>query len=428
MIRLLAAAAATSLAAAVWQGILLAVVVALGLRLLPAISAAARSIIWTAAFTLAVLLHFAPQPVSPGPEIPALHVAPVWTLVLAALWLLLSLTRATQLILGALALRRLARNATPVAVHQSSRRYTLCTSPEVDRPSVIGFFRPRILLPPALYSTLAPAELHQVLLHETEHLRRRDDWTNLLQKLALVLFPLNPALLWIERRLCLERELACDDRVLRVTRAPKAYATCLTALAEHTLLRRGVSLALGILGVTRPSSQSELSLRVHRILRAPQRSLTPRLTAAITAVAVLTLSAGAFRLTQAPQFISFIPARTLPAAQTSQAEFHSTPTSARAVLATFSVPASHARSPLSVPHASHSHRDGWVATPAFTRTARKSLRRKERVTPFLNVRATTDFPAAPHFILARTAASQASFTYVPAVAIATPDGWLIIQL
>jgi beta-lactamase regulating signal transducer with metallopeptidase domain len=28
-------------------------------------------------------------------------------------------------------------------------------------------------------------------MHEMEHLRRADDWTNLLQKLALVFFPLN---------------------------------------------------------------------------------------------------------------------------------------------------------------------------------------------------------------------------------------------
>ena len=49
------------------------------------------------------------------------------------------------------------------------------------------------------------------MLHEAGHLRRRDDWMNLLQKVGLVLLPLNPVLMWIERRLCLERELACDE-------------------------------------------------------------------------------------------------------------------------------------------------------------------------------------------------------------------------
>ena len=81
----------------------------------------------------------------------------------------------------------------------------LCASDEVARPSVLGFFRPRILAPPALLDQLSEAELKQVILHEMEHLHRGDDWTNLLQKLALVLFPLNPALAWVERRLCAER-------------------------------------------------------------------------------------------------------------------------------------------------------------------------------------------------------------------------------
>ena len=90
----------------------------------------------------------------------------------------------------------------------------------------------------------------------------RDDWINLLQKLSLVVVPLNPVLMWIERRLCLERELACDDDVLRLTKAPKAYATCLTNLAEHRLGRR----AAGVCRWERGSRQSELVRRVQSIL------------------------------------------------------------------------------------------------------------------------------------------------------------------
>jgi len=141
----------------------------------------------------------------------------------------------------------------------------LCVSEEVDRPSVVGFFVPRILVPRTLLGRLAASELEQIVLHEMEHLRRGDDWTNLLQKLSLVVFPLNPALIWIERQLCLERELACDDRVLRATGARKAYAACLANLAEHSLVRRGVSLALGAW-----ERRPELVRRVHRILARPQ--------------------------------------------------------------------------------------------------------------------------------------------------------------
>jgi beta-lactamase regulating signal transducer with metallopeptidase domain len=143
---------------------------------------------------------------------------------------------------------------------------------------VLGFLRPRILLPAELLERLTAAELAQVVVHEMEHLRRGDDWTNLLQKLALVVFPLNPALWWVESQLCAERELACDDQVIRASRGRKAYAICLTHLAEYSMLRRGLSLALGAW-----EKQSELVRRVHRILRRPGATMSLRRTMALTA-------------------------------------------------------------------------------------------------------------------------------------------------
>ena len=115
-----------------------------------------------------------------------------------------------------------------------------------------------------------------------EHLRRRDDWTNLFQKAALVLFPLNPVLLWVERRLCAERELACDDRVLRSSGAAKAYAICLTRLAEFSMIQRSLSLALGAW-----ERQSELVRRVHRLLRRPTESMGDRQAQFLTAGLIL---------------------------------------------------------------------------------------------------------------------------------------------
>ncbi len=103
-------------------------------------------------------------------------------------------------------------NRAPVMCERSgvgSRRAELCVSDEVDRPTVIGFFAPKILIPTWLVEKLTATELEQIVLHEAGHLGRADDWMNLLQKIALVVFPLNPALAWVERRLCFERELAC---------------------------------------------------------------------------------------------------------------------------------------------------------------------------------------------------------------------------
>jgi beta-lactamase regulating signal transducer with metallopeptidase domain len=332
-----AASAVSTLFSAAWEGIVLAVCVVLCLRLFPALSSAARSVVWMNVFALLVLLQVIPYF---GAHVLAGNVArpapfqlnPIWSFVVAGVWCLLSLLRGAQLIFSAIRLRALARRATPVdnadAALQAflqirtvgakvGRTAELCTSTEVERPSVFGFFRPRILIPPALMERLTARELQQVVVHEMEHLRRADDWTNLLQKMALVLFPLNPALLWVERRLCAERELACDDSVLRSSGGRKAYAICLTRLAEYSMLRRSLSLVLGAW-----ERRSEVVRRVHRILRGPNdpgKLMSGRRTFVLTSSLILAVVACALGLARSPQLVSFGPSRP-PAQSAAQAQ------------------------------------------------------------------------------------------------------------
>ena len=326
---LLAASLTSAFFAAVWQGVLLAAVSALCLRLIPALTAAARFLVWLTVAVLTLLLPFVQTsaPYALGshafPRTLSLSLDSRWTVFVAAVWAVASLVRAVQLATGAVTLYRLARAATPIAAPEicaallaKSRRaeshpVQLCSSTHVDRPSVLGFFHPRILLPAGLIATLTPEELYQVLLHELEHLRRRDDWTNLLGRLALVIFPLNPVLLWLERRLATERELACDDRVLEATGARKSYAAFLAHLAEHTLLRRGVSLALSLVGISAAPlnglkpSRSELGRRVTRILGFPTRTLNPRISAALVTGLIVLTTGGSVELAHSPQLIQF---------------------------------------------------------------------------------------------------------------------------
>jgi hypothetical protein len=133
-----------------------------------------------------------------------------------------------------------------------------------------------------------------------EHLRRGDDWTNLLQKIGLTLFPLNPVLFWAERRLCAERELACDDRVLRSRCTRKAYAMCLTRLAEDSVIRRRVSLALGAW-----ERRSELVSRVQRLLMHPGKSMSGSQTVMVTGSLMLAIFGGALALARSPQLVAF---------------------------------------------------------------------------------------------------------------------------
>lgn len=327
---------------AVWQGAAVALGLALCLRLAPRSPARHRFALWAAGFSIVVALQVLPvisqlMPIhlravsnSAAPfgmasaSHPLLQLNAAWSLVIAALWLAASFYRAVDLALHSLHLRKLWKTAVPVDVDPASlprtssrlspRTIQICTTSELERPSVIGFFAPRILIPGWLFLRLTPGELDQIVLHETEHLHRRDDWTNLLQKLCLVLFPLNPGLAWIERCLCREREMACDEGVIRVTRAPRAYAACLASLAE-----RGLERSAGMLSLGAWHARPELVRRVHSILRC-KRALSPLAARAVLGAVGCVLLAGAAALARCPRLVAFAPARDNGAAHVSSAD------------------------------------------------------------------------------------------------------------
>ncbi len=312
--------AAGGLVTAIWQGTLLAAAAGLGLRMVPKAPAAVRFTIWFAVFAVVVALPVvavwphAAAAAAAGGHGAWLVVDERWSLAIAALWVAASLVRAGTLLAAAVRVRALWRRAEPVAFagtesEAGSRGAQVCVSDEVDRPSVIGFLAPKILIPRWLLERLTAEELVQIVLHEAGHLGRADDWLNLVQKIALVIFPLNPALAWVERRLCFERELACDERVLRATGAPKAYAACLAALAEHRRTRPGLALSLGALG-----RESELGQRVGRILRFGEW-MRPAQARVVMGVALVGLAGGVAGLQRCPQVVGFsaaMPAAAMP--------------------------------------------------------------------------------------------------------------------
>jgi beta-lactamase regulating signal transducer with metallopeptidase domain len=323
-------AAATSLVANLWQSAVLTAALGLCLRFASRTSASLRFVLWTAAFGVTMALPFLPFLFEAHSAAQATTATTVfygsaesvrpwlqldlrWGMAIAALWAIASLGRLVDLGMHSLRLRRLWKNAQPVSLNENpalaqlaqsvaNRANTaLCTTDDLDRPSVIGFLAPRILIPTWLLAKLTPEELEQIVLHEAEHLRRNDDWTNLLQKLSLILFPLNPVLLWIDRRLSSEREMACDEGVVARTRAPRAYATCLTRLAESSLQHSVEALSLGSW-----SRRSELVPRVNSILRR-KAVLGPFGARGLLAGSLLGMLLITVELSRAPRLVAFVP-------------------------------------------------------------------------------------------------------------------------
>jgi bla regulator protein blaR1 len=227
----------------VWQGAALAVVAGLVLKLSPRMGAAARYAAWWIALAsvLAVPLLQLGAAVGTGAAAPSpLSLSPDWAWTLAGVWSVMAAVLLARLAWSYGYIRWLARTATLLepadqrraAALTGSARFRLYSSHETSVPIVIGLLRPVILLPRGLADRLAPAEIDQIILHEWAHVRRLDHWTNLALELIKALFFFQPAVWWIARRLVLQREIACDDAVVAITRAPLPYAGCLARLAE----------------------------------------------------------------------------------------------------------------------------------------------------------------------------------------------------
>ena len=111
-----------------------------------------------------------------------------------------------------------------------SRPVRLLKSALVEVPTVIGWFRPVILLPAAALTGLTPGQLETILAHELAHVRRLDYFVNAFQCLVETLMFYHPVAWWISGCIREERENCCDDLVIRVCGDKVGYARALATL------------------------------------------------------------------------------------------------------------------------------------------------------------------------------------------------------
>lgn len=107
----------------------------------------------------------------------------------------------------------------------------------VETPALFGLFRPRIVLPTGALKELPEDELRFVLFHELAHVKRRDPWVQYLTSLLAAVHWWNPLVLLGFRQLRAERELACDDLVLRHLSAEerRGYGQTLLNVLDRSL-------------------------------------------------------------------------------------------------------------------------------------------------------------------------------------------------
>jgi len=137
-----------------------------------------------------------------------------------------------------------------------------------------GLFRPIIVLSTWMVEHLDQRELEAVLTHEMEHIARRDYlvvWLSLVLRDAFFYLPTCHI---AYRQLQHEKEFACDDLAVRVTRRPLALASALAKVWQNVVA--GPKL-LAAFGAAQPLVKGEglTHRRIERLLSfSPSRTFT----------------------------------------------------------------------------------------------------------------------------------------------------------
>lgn len=319
------------------EGTVLALFVWLLLRILPRQNAGTRFVLWFSALLAMFLLPLfgvqarpkrmasAASSVSSTFSLITLPVS--WALVLFAAWAVIATINLSRVIVGLWQIRKIRLSSDEVdqktlsseiaslLISDLRRPVSLRLCDRVQVPTAIGFLKPAIVLPRWFLNQneISQQELKHVLVHELSHLRRGDDWTNLAQKFIKALLFFHPSAWWVEQQLSLEREMACDDEVLRRVASPIDYAQCLKRVAEKSFLRKQIVLAQAIV-----SRMRQMTLRVAQILDS-NRPGTTRIWKPALPTMVLAASLCGFSAWTAPALVGFSDASGGPAATTTTA-------------------------------------------------------------------------------------------------------------
>jgi len=191
--------------------------------------------------------------------------------VVLAFWIAGVVTLSLRLFGGWVVARRLATRATrPVApeIHALARRVAgrlaldrlvhIVESSVVRVPVMVGWLKPVVLLPASAMSGLTPTQIEALLAHELAHIRRHDYLVNLMQSVVETLLFYHPGVWWVSRQIRAEREHCADDLAVAVCDR-LVYVSALADLAQMTSTPR---LALA-------ATDGSLLRRVRRLLSVP---------------------------------------------------------------------------------------------------------------------------------------------------------------
>jgi len=218
-----------------------------------------------------------------------------WRALLFPLWLAGLAITLFPIVVAQVRVRSLARSASPVdgrwneliaqtpSISRFADKVRILESTETAMPMTWGVFRPTLLVP-ARADRWPDWQCRDILLHELAHVDRKDCLTQLVAQVACAVYWFNP-LAWVaSHRMRVERELACDDRVINAGSRAADYASNLLEVARS--LRAPSMTSHTAIAMARPS---QLSGRLLAVLdnRRNRRTVNRRIAAGSSFAAIL---------------------------------------------------------------------------------------------------------------------------------------------
>ena len=222
-----------------------------------------------------------------------------WTAIALGAYAVVAAALLLRLFVDFLKVRKLIASATPLQLPlEATPQIRLLASHRIETPLAAGFWNPAILFPSALAQKLSAEELQHILVHESAHIARCDQWTNLFGKLLQAFCWPHPLVAIILNRIEVEREHACDDWVVASTGHPVSYAKSLARLVEVTIAGRQPMLAASMIG-----QGPRVSKRVEMLLDKT-RNFVPRISFPKLAMSILCLGVFVAICSQAPMMVA----------------------------------------------------------------------------------------------------------------------------
>ena len=145
-------------------------------------------------------------------------------------------------------------------------RVELSCNPLIASPMLIGFFRPRIILP---VGELEDKELSYIFVHELIHYKQRDMFYKWLIQIVVCVHWFNPFVYLLEKEVNKSCELSCDEKVIAVLddKEKREYGDTLISFLKSNNLYKS-SLA----SVTLTEGAEQLKERLGAIMKFKKKS------------------------------------------------------------------------------------------------------------------------------------------------------------